>query len=623
MGITNVVPRTSPRSWWLGLLATVLLAPGPGRAVDTLVVGQGVRLAGWRNIADWGGVSQVTVRYDSVFRWDVSAGANLATGLLARQGSLTGRFALDDTTWITGPLAGLERLVDGDPNTVFNPDDYPEIPRGLQVIVDLGAAFSVNHVRLFPRLDQNHRLLFPQLFGTATSDGSSVDLESMSGFVPISSLSFQNTNPNQEPVVDRYFASRAIRYLRLSLDPVRPWEIAELEIYGDGTAPMGTFQSVPLLARHTYPVWGRARYEGGDLAGLPIVLQTRTGPDASPIQYFRRTGVGDDLAVVAAGTYNAIPEEERGPVRPNPEWSDWETVTDGVVRSPGMRRYLQFRVYLPQAGTVLRRLVFEYAQPAVVHHLRGEVDPRLVEPGRDTTFTLSLVVHMLTSRASANTTGFRQLQILTAAAIDGVDKVLVDDQEVSFTPQVLPGQGLALHLGQRVVQDGTFLQVVLRAAVFRDGTRFEVRAVDRRVVDRRVEEVYQVARSGDVDPASAGGDLVVRLAGDQGQRSLLANLSCAAAFTPNGDGVNDTWRLAYDLLALTRPARVRVELFDLAGRLVRQIYEGDEGNGHHLSAWDGRDHAGHVVPPGVYLYRVRVDADDRSAAREGTVGVAL
>ena len=50
-------------------------------------------------------------------------------------------------------------------------------------------------------------------------------------------------------------------------------------------------------------------------------------------------GVGDDMKVVAAGTYNALPEEEQGPVRSNPDWSAWETVSrrTSAMPSPAQR----------------------------------------------------------------------------------------------------------------------------------------------------------------------------------------------------------------------------------------------------------------------------------------------
>ena len=50
---------------------------------------------------------------------------------------------------------------------------------------------------------------------------------------------------------------------------------------------------------------------------------------------------------------------------------------------------------------------------------------------------------------------------------------------------------------------------------------------------------------------------------------------------------------------------VRIEIFDLRGRLVRSLRGGErESAGRHAVTWDGRSDAGRVVAAGVYLYRL-------------------
>ena len=61
-----------------------------------------------------------------------------------------------------------------------------------------------------------------------------------------------------------------------------------------------------------------------------------------------------------------------------------------------------------------------------------------------------------------------------------------------------------------------------------------------------------------------------------------------------------------------------VEVLDLSGRRVRQVYEGADKIGVYARAWDGRDDVGRRVPPGIYLFRVDVDTD---AGGESAVGV--
>jgi len=605
----------------------------PAESIDTLVVGQGVRNYGWRNIADWGYVERVTVSYDSLYKWDVVPHGNLGPGTLTRAGYLTATWeepSGDSLITVSRQLPDLAFLVDGDAATAFDPDQSGA-PRDMRIDVDLAGSFGVDRMVLFPRLDHEHRLLFPQMLTVSTSESSCGSEEP---FIAVSALTFNTYAPNAEPVLDRQFTSRTVRCVRLQMDPVRSWELAELEVYSDGSLPVGEFQSRPLPAGNAYPVWGRVWYDGGDVSQLPVTIQTRTGPDRWPIQYFARTGVGDDLRVVSPGLYNALPEEEQGPVRANPDWSPWATVTNGVIRSPGLVRYLQFRISLPEPGTVIRQLGFEYAQPPLVQELSAEIDPRLVEAGEENTFTLSMVAYMYTVKVrkggstetrlvtSDRNTGFRRIDVLTAAQVAAVERVLVDDLAIPFTVLYRRGEGFTLNLGRRITQDASFIQIVFRGAVYRDGVRFEARAVDRRLVEGRLETAYHVAAEADIDARSPGGGLVVRLERQDADMSVLANLTAAPrSFSPNGDGVNDVCRISHDLLRLTRQARVTVQIHDLTGRIVRRLQSGEASDGHHTYPWDGCDDEGAGLPPGLYVYHVRMEADGRHESGTGVIGV--
>ena len=55
---------------------------------------------------------------------------------------------------------------------------------------------------------------------------------------------------------------------------------------------------------------------------------------------------------------------------------------------------------------------------------------------------------------------------------------------------------------------------------------------------------------------------------------------------------------------------VRVDVFDVAGRLVRALQpEAQLPTGAHTAIWDGRDDAGTLVRDGVYIFQVRAGAD--------------
>lgn len=48
-----------------------------------------------------------------------------------------------------------------------------------------------------------------------------------------------------------------------------------------------------------------------------------------------------------------------------------------------------------------------------------------------------------------------------------------------------------------------------------------------------------------------------------------------------------------------------VEIFDVAGRLVRGLMLGELAGGRQIVRWDGRDGQGGKVGSGLYLIRVR------------------
>ena len=72
-------------------------------------------------------------------------------------------------------------------------------------------------------------------------------------------------------------------------------------------------------------------------------------------------------------------------------------MTDRVVRSRGIqegRGFLQFRLRMSKPDTRLERIVFEVVSPPLIRSLVAEISPTLVDPGVDTTFTLSMVAHI-------------------------------------------------------------------------------------------------------------------------------------------------------------------------------------------------------------------------------------
>jgi len=52
---------------------------------------------------------------------------------------------------------------------------------------------------------------------------------------------------------------------------------------------------------------------------------------------------------------------------------------------------------------------------------------------------------------------------------------------------------------------------------------------------------------------------------------------------------------------------VKLQVFDVSGRLVRVLVDRDEAAGRRSVAWMGRDDDGHAVASGVYFYQLESD----------------
>ncbi len=64
--------------------------------------------------------------------------------------------------------------------------------------------------------------------------------------------------------------------------------------------------------------------------------------------------------------------------------------------------------------------------------------------------------------------------------------------------------------------------------------------------------------------------------------------------------------------ALPAPVSVTLRIYDICGRLVRKLDQGERQAGSHSIRWDGRNGAGLSVPGGVYLYRLEAGGFTRT-----------
>ena len=584
--------------------------------------------------------SKLSISRDSIWTWQVREGENIAPEVLARGGHVFSTEKVTDsfgrTTLGFSIHESMGKAFDGDENTAFNPDEIG-LSRHSSLYIDLGGHFGVQQIRFFPRLDKEHRDLYLQAFALGS------DKKSPSRFAPIGGIALEpfgspfliyanQNSPNTQSVViwplpNQPRDDKEMRHIRIETLNERPWEIAEIEVIANGNVARAEFISQPISVPGGFPVWGRVRINGQPLDAFPIILQTRTGPDPNPLQYFLRLTKSQTLReVTKLGWQNIVTlsdvergEAEQGPVLPNPEWSAWEAVTDGQIISPSPKEYIQFRVLWNEPGMKIETIEFDYTSWPLAQNIKAEIDPQVSNPGEETEFVLSILVNA-EENSNIPTSGFRRLRIGTVAEIVGVDRVLVKDREAFFTTRLGDSQGFDIELWDRIDPSASFIEIFFRARIFADGTSFRVQAIDERATVTEREMIYQFAQIADVDPRSPGSTLSVRL---EPRNSPLVDTfrTSSEIFSPNGDEVNDELLISYNLLRLTRPAPVAFDIFDLLGNRIQRGFAGSDNSGRFLRIWDGRDRYGKVVQPGFYVYQLKVEADAADYYRQGVVSV--
>jgi len=401
-----------------------------------------------------------------------------------------------------------------------------------------------------------------------------------------------------------------------------PWKVHDIEVYAKGFVDRSTYISNRIDAQD--PVaWGEIRWVGRKAPGAKLFVRTRSGAREEPLRYWKFIGNEDEKVEVTRSQYGRLKLGELGGTTYNREdWSFWsapydfaDTVGTTVV-SLRPRRYFQFKVdFFPgeDGGGELDFLEVRAASPPLASELVAEIYPFEVEPGKPTQFT-----YALRPVIGDKDIGFDRFKLTSSSSrILAVETVRLGGVDVEFTEESLSEDEVVITLPAIERKDtAVLIEVVFQAIALRYGSTFEARVFS----SRHPLEVPQGVLPGDATDASAGNRLSV-ITSVEDKTRLRAEVA-PLVFTPNGDQVNDGFHITYDLFEISGTGSVTVEIRDLSGRLVRQVYGGDDPVGHYRRAWDGKDQAGQLVLPGVYLYRVSVDTDEGEEDKVGALHVA-
>ena len=123
-------------------------------------------------------------------------------------------------------------------------------------------------------------------------------------------------------------------------------------------------------------------------------------------------------------------------------------------------------------------------------------------------------------------------------------------------------------------------------------------------------EIAQTARPGDADKTDDSNTLRVALSSIP-QNPIQTMRLASQSFSPNGDQINDVLHIDYELLNLRGGTPTLIQIYDLAGRHIADLPSQLRESGLFRSTWNGRDHSGALVDPGLYILQLKVAADER------------
>ncbi|MFH1568134.1 MAG: discoidin domain-containing protein [Gemmatimonadota bacterium] len=392
--------------------------------------------------------------------------------------------------------------------------------------------------------------------------------------------------------------TRFVRIVVIQINAVTQPRVAEVEVYGDGYIERGALVSEPLAlgAAGARKNLGRVEWAAQIPERTELTVQFRSGDSAAD---FADPDAGWSLPLTAGGIW--YPASEPG-------------------------RLVQYRVNMEtrdeRRSPLFQRLALAYSTTDLpLSAARAWVTPNQVPMGTDTTFTYALDLAF-----GAGDLGVERLQIsvpseaaLDAAGVEGATGLASwsstqDTLTLVFAAPLRTASSLRLPLRTR-----TFSNLhSFRAAAFSPGSDNPLNVLE----DRQVDPVTGRARSWELLATTAAG------------RVLSQVRAAPPVLTPNGDGVNDDTVIEFVLAKVDVPRPVRIRIADLAGRAVADLGAGTLASGSYQRSgsasrgdrspgwWDGRNAAGELVPPGLYLYRVEVGLDSGDEVGVGVVGVA-
>lgn len=556
-------------------------------------------------------------------------GDNISMGLIERGGSI------ELITDLQQVLSGAENMVDGNIVTNWAMQTYHQTQTGFdifnRIIFDLGAHYWVDQVRIIgepagaPSGIRNSyaNFFWYQLLG---SDGSIAP----DGTLRFDELAFVDDSPLNETVIrnfDHEFDLQKIRYIKHFFPSTRNGGdragthgtyrsfalISEFQIYGQGF-PAELQMTSPILDLTDTKGLTSVEWDAITPPGTRVEVRSRTGNEiVEEIHFFDKKG-----KEITKRKWEKTPSSLRGPteisISVGSDWSIWSdpyVVSGTLFSSPSPRRYAQLDLRLvsddPNVAASVNSLHLNVENPIALA-TRAEVFPAEVSPGVKEDFT-----YFVLPTFGGRSQGFDRLTMNASVPVDFMGLILGDEQiDAQITPTE---QGFVLDLPV-MVRSSELVELSFSSTIYQNQTRFDLFLGNSNLGN----DVRQLVEKGDANSNVTSESVSVQLPING---LLLANIAFSTSvLTPNGDGIGDQLVIEFDALKLVTPRPIKVQVYDLAGRKVRELTS-EEGLAQRYNfTWDGRDDEDSTVAPGTYLVQIEIEGDSRTETAQRIVPVA-
>ena len=482
-------------------------------------------------------------------------------------------------------ISNRPEVLDGDLNTSWNP---PINALNFNADIDLGTRRKIHAVRVLTR-GRNQEQYFDRSLRGYSIQVSDDQIRWTEVAILRDIVDFIRSEVRFPPLWTRH-----LRLVIVDINAITQPNVAEIEVYGSLHAERGTFISAPLDlgAPDVVKNVGRVRWQATVPAGTELTVQFRSADQAAA------------LADSAGG------------------WSSPLTTGDIWFPAEEPSALVQYRVNMatrsPEKTPVFEHLEIDFDLDQVpVSKAWGRIAPNRVPMGRDTSFTYTLDVEFADADA-----GLAQIRIDVPAPAVLEEITGLEDSALEAWDSTR--DQLTISLAEPLRQDA---QLQIR---FRTRTHAAIHAFRARLFAPNSDNPLNAAENAAIDPQSNAPYSWVLSAATSEERALSQVRVHPPIFSPNADGINDFATIEFALSKVEALRQVGIRIFDLSGRLVRDLRPPPLSAGAYVrlptdsrppGLWDGRNATGSLVSPGLYLYRVEVEVDTGAERAAGVVGV--